>query len=77
MQVSNAAGCYSVASAPKTVTVNPLPLFTPSATPGTICFGDDSQLSAGYGVPTASYLWDPIAGLDDETSETSFYIHPT
>ncbi|MCB2194935.1 MAG: hypothetical protein KQH79_03700 [Bacteroidetes bacterium] len=65
VQVSNATGCYSVASDPKTVTVNPLPSVTVSAVPATICFGETSVLTATGG---GTYLWSPDADLDSNTS---------
>lgn len=61
VQITNAAGCLSIASAPKTVTVNPLPVITVSAIPGTICFGETSSLTATGG---GTYLWSPSGDLD-------------
>jgi len=63
VQVTNAAGCLSVASAPKTVVVNPLPVFVPSAVPGTICFGETSQLDANIGGSGETYSWSPAGEL--------------
>src|SRR5262249_14273297 len=56
VQVTDANGCQSLASAPVTVTVNPLPLaaITPSG-PTTFCAGGSVTLDAGAGF--VSYLW--------------------
>jgi len=71
VQVTNSFGCYSPASAVKVVTVNPLPLFTPSALPGTICFGSTSQLHANFvGV---TYLWSPADDLDNPGIENPVF----
>ena len=73
VQVSNASGCYSLASNSKAVTVNPLPIVNPTATPATICFGETSQLNVGAG---ASYLWSPdvnLVGVGAETSQNPVF----
>lgn len=77
VQVVNAFGCYSIASDAVAVTVDPLPVFTPSAVPSTICYGDNSQLDANFGGTGATYLWDPVAELDDETLENPVYTPAT
>jgi hypothetical protein len=76
VQVTNAAGCLSVASAPKTVTVNPLPVFTPSAVAGTICFGENSQLDANY-VGATTYLWSPAGELNASGIQNPVYTPVT
>ncbi|MGE0090470.1 MAG: hypothetical protein AB7S50_13445 [Bacteroidales bacterium] len=54
--------CSRFMSGSATVSVNPLPTITISATPGTICFGDFSDLNATGGV---SYSWTPFGEIDD------------
>jgi hypothetical protein len=68
VQVTNAAGCQSIASAPTTVTVNSLPA-TPTITAGgatTFCAGETVTLTATTGT---TYLW--------STGATTAAISPT
>jgi len=68
VQVTNAAGCQSIASAPTTVTVNSLPA-TPTITAGgatTFCAGGSVTLTATTGT---TYLW--------STGATTAAISPT
>ncbi len=74
VEATDATGnCSIIIASSVNIIVNPLPVFIPTATPGTICYGDNSQLDANFGGVGAVYLWDPIAGLDDETIETPIY----
>jgi gliding motility-associated-like protein len=50
-------GC--TASATVMVTVNPIPVITPTATPATICNGASSSLTAISSVGGTTYLWNP------------------
>jgi hypothetical protein len=76
VEATDATGNCSVTFASSVnITVNLLPVFTPTASPGMICYGDNSQLNANFG--GATYLWNPIAELDDETIETPVYIPAT
>lgn len=56
-------GCGSI-SASGTITVNPLPTITVTATPAAICFGESVNLTATGG---SSYTWSslPVASLSD------------
>lgn len=73
VQVSNAAGCYSIASAPKTVTVYPLPVFTPGAVPASICFGETSQLDANFNDGSTTFIWSPAGELDNSGIQNPVY----
>ena len=56
-----------------TITVNPLPNITATATPARICLGEESTLSATGGV---SYMWDAASPAGDgkvEPTETTTY----
>jgi len=56
----NTGGCESI-RVPVTGTIHPIPAFTPSATPATICFGEFSQLDAEYiETGATTYLWSPV-----------------
>lgn len=73
VQVSDVNGCYSIDSDPVNITVNPLPVFTPSAVPASICFGETSQLNANFNDGSTSYVWAPAGELDDSGIENPIY----
>ncbi|MEI6124874.1 MAG: PKD-like domain-containing protein, partial [Bacteroidota bacterium] len=64
-----ATGCTG--SNTVTVTVNPLPVLTVTATPPAICVGGSSTLSVTSSVPGTSFTWSP-GGL----SGPSISVHP-
>ncbi|WP_341903644.1 FG-GAP-like repeat-containing protein [Fluviicola taffensis] len=70
VQVTNASGCISAASAPTTVTVNTLPA-TPTITAGgptTFCAGGSVTLTASAGT---TYLWSPGGATTSSISATT------
>ena len=70
VQVTNAAGCLSAASAPTVVTVNALPT-TPTITPSgstSICAGGSVTLTASAGT---TYLWSPGGATTASINVTS------
>jgi hypothetical protein len=80
VRVTNSFGCYSPASASKLVTVNPLPVFTPSAVPGTICFGESSQLNANISGVGMTYVWSPVGDLSATNIQNPLFtpsVNPT
>jgi hypothetical protein len=72
VQVTNAAGCQSIASASTVLTVNPLPnapIISPNA-PTTFCDGGTVNLASSAGI---TYLWSngsTLAAIDVTTSGT-------
>ncbi len=54
---TDANGCRNTAVS--TVNVNPLPVIVGSATPGEICIGSSSLLSANGAGATGTYIWNP------------------
>ena len=58
-------GCQSTANV--TVTVNPRPTVSVTASPGTICIGGSATLTASG---AATYSWSPPTGLDTTTGPT-------
>ncbi|AEA44924.1 FG-GAP repeat protein [Fluviicola taffensis DSM 16823] len=70
VQVTNAAGCLSTASAPVVVTVNALPA-TPTITPGgptTFCAGGSVNLTSSAGT---TYTWTPTLPATQTNSVTA------
>ncbi|WP_430403139.1 FG-GAP-like repeat-containing protein [Fluviicola sp.] len=70
VQVTNAAGCLSVASSPTVVTVNAVPA-TPTITAGgptTFCAGGSVTLTASAGT---TYLWSPGGATTASISATT------
>jgi len=78
VQVTNAQGCQSIASAPVTVTVNPLPnapIISPNG-PTTFCSGGTVNLASSAGI---TYLWSTGATTAsiDVTTSGSFSVQIT
>ncbi|MBP1668393.1 MAG: hypothetical protein H6Q21_759, partial [Bacteroidetes bacterium] len=59
VQVTNASGCTSIASAVKTVTVNPLPIITLTGS-AVLCYGETAIYTTGSGM--SNYSWTISAG---------------
>lgn len=70
-------GCGDSAPREVDVTVNTLPVFTPTATPASICFGDASQLDANFDDGSTTYLWSPAGELDNSGIKNPEYTPAT
>jgi hypothetical protein len=74
VEATDATGtCSRAMLGSATITVNLIPVFTPSAVPGTICFGATSQLDANFGGVGATYLWSPADDLDNSGIENPVF----